>query len=415
MHCSLQIKIGCLAFACVVDFYMRFFPHAHPFNVGRFLGAKVTQFQHVQKLRTRSTRSVACPLLKRCRRRCRRLLPAVSNERRKASSNSKCVAFIINLSYFPFPKIHIFISRHLSTHFTTMIIPIKTLKPLKTGESSFTMEIDSHLTIDDLKQNIEQQYGKDHYPAQDQTLIYGGRILEATEKLDDCKIDPKKFVVLMVNRHAPPQTQASSQQEATKPQPKQSQQPLPQNQTQKAATSQSQQATQGATPQVPSQQPLANPTAALTTSATGTAQSQARGRETRLDASMASRLGVLVSQPQFRQLQHLVQQNPHLLSSTIEALADSNPDLYNFISDNPDAFVSALNQPIIDRQPASRAAGVREQPGILDLISNITQQDKEAIGRLKELGFSEDMAAQAYMACNKDEQMAANLLFQMDQ
>lgn len=149
---------------------------------------------------------------------------------------------------------------------------------------------------------------------------------------------------------------------------------------------------------------------------------------------MASRLNSLMSQPQFRQIQDLIQQSPHLLSSTIEALASSDPEMYNFITDNPDIFVSALSHPPQaggrsqsgGQQPSSRSGGAggqqavqnpsgRQQPEVHQVLVDVSEHDKEAIERLKELGFSEYLAVQAYMACDKDEQLAANLLFQMEQ
>lgn len=136
-----------------------------------------------------------------------------------------------------------------------------------------------------------------------------------------------------------------------------------------------------------------------------------------------------MSQPQFRQIQDHIQQSPHLLSQTIESLAASDPEMYNFISENPDVFVNALNHPPMSglRSHGSRAAPGEQQgrptegqqgrqgPGVEQLIGNVSEHDKEAIHRLTELGFSEYLAVQAYMACDKDEQLAANLLFQMDQ
>jgi UV excision repair protein RAD23 len=41
----------------------------------------------------------------------------------------------------------------------------------------------------------------------------------------------------------------------------------------------------------------------------------------------------------------------------------------------------------------------------------ISQAEEQAINRLRQLGFSKVEAAQAYFACDKNEELAANLLF----
>merc|ERR1712154_78875 len=44
-------------------------------------------------------------------------------------------------------------------------------------------------------------------------------------------------------------------------------------------------------------------------------------------------------------------------------------------------------------------------------VIQVTQQEKAAIDRLKAMGFSEHAAVEAYMVCGKNEDMAANYLF----
>merc|ERR1719189_777960 len=44
-------------------------------------------------------------------------------------------------------------------------------------------------------------------------------------------------------------------------------------------------------------------------------------------------------------------------------------------------------------------------------VIQVTQQEKAAIDRLKAMGFPEHAAVEAYMVCDKNEELAANYLF----
>merc|ERR1719242_1735928 len=44
-------------------------------------------------------------------------------------------------------------------------------------------------------------------------------------------------------------------------------------------------------------------------------------------------------------------------------------------------------------------------------VIQVTSQEKEAIDRLKAMGFPEHAAVEAYMVCDKNEEIAANYLF----
>ena len=51
-------------------------------------------------------------------------------------------------------------------------------------------------------------------------------------------------------------------------------------------------------------------------------------------------------------------------------------------------------------------------------VVRLTQEEMEAVDRLTSMGFDRNSAAQAYLACDKNEELAANLLmdggFQFD-
>merc|ERR1712070_824995 len=48
-----------------------------------------------------------------------------------------------------------------------------------------------------------------------------------------------------------------------------------------------------------------------------------------------------------------------------------------------------------------------QQPGLVRL----SPEEMAAVQRLQELGFTQQQAAEAYLACDKNEEQAANLLF----
>ncbi|GAB6031642.1 UV excision repair protein rad23 [Chamberlinius hualienensis] len=130
-------------------------------------------------------------------------------------------------------------------------------------------------------------------------------------------------------------------------------------------------------------------------------------------------LAFLRSQPQFQQMRQVIQQNPQLLNAVLQQIGQSNPQLLQLISQNQEAFVRMINEPssgssaagtVAQDSPSTGTGGSGAAGGHHAMSIQVTPQDKEAIERLKALGFPEHMVIQAYFACEKNENLAANFL-----
>jgi UV excision repair protein RAD23 len=142
---------------------------------------------------------------------------------------------------------------------------------------------------------------------------------------------------------------------------------------------------------------------------TGSSTSSSQGSA---PASQNDPLAFLRSQPTFQQMRTVVQQNPELLNSVLQQIGQTNPALLQMISNNQEAFVRMLNEPTDDAS-AAPATETRSGPATGYEVA-VSTQDKEAIDRLKALGFPEHQVVQAYFACEKNENMAANLLLSQE-
>jgi len=127
-------------------------------------------------------------------------------------------------------------------------------------------------------------------------------------------------------------------------------------------------------------------------------------------------LTFLRDQPQFHQMRQLLRRDPSMLQAVMQQLRQTNPELLELIQSNQDDFIRLINEP--DSAAAAAPGGEggqggpaggglsEDMPGVI----SVSQQDKEAIDRLKALGFPEHLVVQAYFACDKNENLAANFL-----
>lgn len=357
-----------------------------------------------------------------------------------------------------------------------MLITLKNLQ-----QQTFQVEIDSSQTVKKLKEKIESQKGKE-YAAENQRLIYAGKILTDENVISEYNIDEKKFIVVMVTKPKSPPAPYAGPSDPTD---------VPTASTPSTPSAPNQGDGEGSREEAPC------PTVTGTASAAEDDPPQAAAAANILDAQSALLMGeeynqmvqnimdmgygrdqveqalrasfnnpdraveylltgippealedrdptgteeaveapgsnlpaagtggtpsedplaFLRSQPQFQQMRQVIQQNPQLLNTVLQQIGQTNPALLQLISQNQEAFVRMLNEPTASGGSAPETgtnqganAGAENAmlgPGFIQ----ITPQDKEAIERLKALGFPEHLVIQAYFACEKNENLAANFL-----
>lgn len=128
-------------------------------------------------------------------------------------------------------------------------------------------------------------------------------------------------------------------------------------------------------------------------------------------------LDFLRDNPQFQAIRAMVQGNPQILQPMLGELQRQNPQLYGLINSNQEDFLSLLNEPAPDGALDNLAQGLDGMEGLAGQGANgegqveISEDDNAAIERLVALGFPFELCAEAFFACEKNEEMAANLLF----
>uniref|UniRef100_H2MPX4 UV excision repair protein RAD23 n=1 Tax=Oryzias latipes TaxID=8090 RepID=H2MPX4_ORYLA len=327
-----------------------------------------------------------------------------------------------------------------------MQITLKTLQ-----QQTIQIEIDPEQTVKALKEKIEAERGKDNFPVSGQKLIYAGKILQDDTPIKDYKIDEKNFVVVMVSKvrlHGPPPAQDSGSTSTAAPPsnppaaPTPAAVPIP---PEEAKQEQSAEATEPQQPLVEKGDEMGkeyeamlteimsmgyerervvaalrasfnNPHRAVEYLLTGIPSSPVQESNPPVQpptsGSTDNPLAFLRTQPQFLHMRQAIQQNPALLPTLLQQLGRENPQLLQQISQHQELFIQMLNEPVGEGgdPPEVGEMGAAGEEGAPVNYIQVTPQEKEAIERLKALGFPEALVIQAYFACEKNENLAANFL-----
>lgn len=120
----------------------------------------------------------------------------------------------------------------------------------------------------------------------------------------------------------------------------------------------------------------------------------------------------LMQDPNMMQLLQVVQQNPAALGPILMQLQQSNPEVYNMLMNNRESLMQMMQNPLPSQQINPELIGRLPRPPPGSAVISLTSQEQEEVKRLMELGFSKHDALEAYLSCDKNEEMAGSLLIE---
>ncbi|CAM6082295.1 unnamed protein product [Calypogeia fissa] len=123
----------------------------------------------------------------------------------------------------------------------------------------------------------------------------------------------------------------------------------------------------------------------------------------------AGALDFLRNNAQFQALRTMVQANPQILQPMLQELGKQNPQLLRLINENQPEFLRLINEP---GGEGGEGDLLGQLAGAMPQSINVTPEEREAIDRLEGMGFDRNLVIEAFLACDKNEQLAANYLLE---
>uniref|UniRef100_A0A6P4EXH2 UV excision repair protein RAD23 n=1 Tax=Drosophila rhopaloa TaxID=1041015 RepID=A0A6P4EXH2_DRORH len=276
-------------------------------------------------------------------------------------------------------------------------------------QRTISLEMSDTQDVRSLKQRLGS-LSEVSLPVESLQLIYGGRIMEDVLPLSEYHIAEDKFIVLM--RKKSEQMKPTEEQVPLTPPP---------------TASPSEVVTQVVAPSVAADEQRVRDLMAM-----GYGEQEVRSalrasfnhperaieylingfpQETPLATSpsgeAAEGLEQLVGDPRFDRVRDMIRENPELLQLILARLAETDPAAFDVVQSHQEEFTAMLTG-------GDNAASEDSETGATVQVS-LTAEDDAAVERLEALGFHRLMAVQAYLACDKDEQLAAEILFRQSE
>ncbi|KAK6153803.1 hypothetical protein DH2020_013442 [Rehmannia glutinosa] len=271
-----------------------------------------------------------------------------------------------------------------------MKLTVKTLKG-----SHFQINVHPNDAIMAVKKSIEDVQGKDNYPCGQQLLIHNGKVLKDESTLAENKVSEDGFLVVMLSKTIQQLIDmggGSWDRETV-------------TRALRAAYNNPERAVdylysgipESTEVAVPLAQPAVGSVAATGLPASGGPNSSPLNlfpQEAVSDAAGAGlgTLGFLRNNPQ-PMLQELGKQNPSLLRT---------------IQENHQEFLQLINEPVDGSEGDIFDQAEQEMPHAV----SVTPAEQEAIERMEAMGFDRVLVIEAFLACDRNEELAVNYLLE---
>ena len=290
------------------------------------------------------------------------------------------------------------------------------LKNLRQQEFDIEIESDKK-TVKDLKLEIEKAYGFD---ASLIKLLHSGLVLEDAKTLEDYKIKEGNVVIMMATKkkqvEQPPQPAPNPN---PQPVPNPNPQPNPQPQEQPKPSEnkpnyseqvnslvdmgyekeKAEKAIQAAHGSVDLALEFLN--SGNIPESTGNVNIPGSGSN--LPPELVKNASII---------KIICMNNPEKITGLLNMFKERHPNLINLMKLHEEEFKNLLVSPITQEDINNFKEIEQELRRPQGPSIRLTKEESDAVKRLQELGFSQAEAVQAYIACDKNEEMAANFLFE---
>lgn len=307
-----------------------------------------------------------------------------------------------------------------------------TIKDLQ--QRTLQIDFDESKTVEELKKQIEIEQG-DKFSVASQRLIYAGKFLDDEKPLSKYNIKEDKFVVLMISQtFNQPKAQPTNLKalvdvtDKSQPQVSSGTEPKALIKEDDASTSSKDTVPYDVDAQVVDNIVEMGYSRSMVIQALQASFNDANRAVEYLLSEIPAKAQALTGQPlramptqsapnrnitsddnplaflrnsqEFQKLREIVRNDVGALADAYVRIRNSNPDLFQLILGNEKAFLDLINEE--DSPQENRP----------EIDVSLSDADLASIDRLKEFGFPEHEILAAFLACQKNEDQAADLLFQ---